>query len=133
MVVPDDATKQEKTRAQMAIELMDEMYDSVHNKLPPSSPSSRVLTRSQNIGKDGKPRGRKHIMHAELFAVTDNKMVNYLKTERGGKAYASILRAAFGDLDNIKYYLPHSQSDPGAKTDKGTSEADLALHFLKFL
>ena len=112
----------------MAVELMDEMYDAVHGKLPPSSPSSRVLTRSQNNG-----RGRKGIMHSELFAVTDDKMVNYLKTEEGGRAYASIFRAAFGDLDKIKYYLPHSQGSPGAKTDKGSSEADLALHFLKFL
>ena len=128
MIVPDDASEQDKMRAKLAIELMDELYNSVHGKMPKSSPDSRVLTRSQNDG-----RGRKGITHTELFAVTDNKMVNFLKTLEGGKEYANILRTAYGDLDKIKFYLPHSEAKPGAKTDKGSSEADLALHFMKYL
>jgi len=128
MILPDDATEQDKMRARMAIELMDELYDSVHGKMPKSSPDSRVLTRSQNEG-----RGRKGITHTELFAVTDNKMVNFLKTLEGGKEYANILRTAYGDLDKIKFFLPHSEASPGAKTDKGSTEADLALHFMKYL
>ena len=128
MILPDDATEQDKVRARMAVELMDELYDSVHGKMPQSSPTSRVLTRSQNNN-----RGRKGVTHTELFAVTDNKMVNFLKTVEGAKEYASILRTAYGDSDKVKFYLPHSQSAPGAKTDKGSTEADLALHIMKYL
>ena len=133
MIIPDDASPETRSRARMAVELMDQIYEAVHGKMPGQGVDSRVLTTTENIGEDGKPRGRKGVMHSELFAVTDNKMVSYLKTDEGMKNYAAIFQNAFGDMDNIKWYLPHSERSPGAATDKGTTEADLALRLFKFL
>jgi|10_taG_2_1085330.scaffolds.fasta_scaffold00876_15 hypothetical protein len=133
MIIPDDASPETRNRARMAVSLMDNLYEAVHGKMPGQGVNSRVLTTTENVGEDGKPRGRKGVMHSELFAVTDNKMVSYLKTDAGMKNYAAIFQEVFGDMKNIKMYLPHSESSPGAATDKGTTEADLALRLFKFL
>ena len=128
MVIPDDAKPETQTAAALAIGLMDNLYEQVHGKEPSKSVEERLLTKSQNAG-----RGREGVVHSELFAVTDNKMVNFLKTEAGIKEYAAIIREAFQDVPQLQIFLPHSQSDQGAKTDKGSSEVSLALRTLKYL
>ena len=128
MVIPDDAKPETQTAAALAIGLMDNLYEQVHGKAPSKSVEERLLTKSQNAG-----RGREGVVHSELFAVTDNKMVNFLKTEAGIKEYAAIIREAFQDVPQLQIYLPHSQKDQGAQTDKGSSEVSLALRTLKYL
>tara|TARA_Y100001972_G_scaffold31709_1_gene39029 strand:+ start:872 stop:2941 length:2070 start_codon:yes stop_codon:yes gene_type:complete len=128
MIVPDDAKPETQTAAALAIGLMDNLYEQVHGKAPSKSVEERLLTKSQNAG-----RGREGVVHSELFAVTDNKMVNFLKTEAGMKEYAAIIREAFQDVPKLKIFLPHSQKDQGAQTDKGSSEVSLALRTLKYL
>ena len=128
MVIPDDAKPETQTAAALAIGLMDNLYEQVHGKEPSKSVEERLLTKSQNAG-----RGREGVVHSELFAVTDNKMVNFLKTEAGIKEYAAIIREAFQDVPQLQIFLPHSQKDQGAKTDKGSSEVSLALRTLKYL
>ena len=128
MIIPDGATKDTRTRAQSAVRLMDDLYSRVHGRRPKRKVNSRVKTTTENRG-----RGREHIMHTELFAVTDNKMVNYLKTDEGAREYTGILHRVFGDLDGMRWFLPHSEKRQGATTDKGSSEVDLALHFMKYL
>ena len=128
MVIPDDAKPETQTAAALAIGLMDNLYEQVHGKAPSKSVEERLLTKSQNAG-----RGREGVVHSELFAVTDNKMVNFLKTEAGIKEYAAIIREAFQDVPQLQIFLPHSQKDQGAKTDKGSSEVSLALRTLKYL
>jgi len=128
MVVPDDAKPETQTAAALAIGLMDNLYEQVHGKAPSKSVEERLLTKSQNAG-----RGREGVVHSELFAVTDNKMVNFLKTEAGMKEYAAIIREAFQDVPKLQIFLPHSQKDQGAATDKGSSEVSLALRTLKYL
>ena len=107
---------------------MDNLYEKVHGKPPKKPLESRLLTKSQNQG-----RGRQGVVHTELFSVTDNKMINYLKTEAGIKEYAAVIREAFQDVPNLQIFLPHSQKAQGAETDKGSSEVSLALRALKYL
>lgn len=132
MVIPDDATPQAKTAAALAIGLMDNLFEKVHGRAPKASLESRLKTTSQNKSKENQG-GRKGVIHSELFAVTDNKMVNFLKTEAGIKEYTGILREAFQDVPKLQIFLPHSQKDQGAATDKGSSEVSLALRTLKYL
>lgn len=132
MVIPDDAKPEARTAAALAIGLMDNLYEKVHGRAPKASLESRLRTTSQNKSEENQG-GRKGVIHSELFAVTDNKMVNYLKTEAGMKEYAAIIREAFQDVPKLQVFLPHSQKDQGAATDKGSSEVSLALRTLKYL
>ena len=132
MVIPDDAKPEARTAAALAIGLMDNLYEKVHGRAPKASLKSRLRTTSQNKSEENQG-GRKGVIHSELFAVTDNKMVNYLKTEAGMKEYAAIIREAFKDVPKLQIFLPHSQKDQGAATDKGSSEVSLALRTLKYL
>ena len=132
MVIPDDAKEETKTAAALAIGLMDELFEKVHGRAPKRSLESRLKTTSQNKS-DTNQGGRKGVIHSELFAVTDNKMVNFLKTEAGIKEYTGILREAFKDVPKLQIFLPHNQKDQGAETDKGSSEVSLALRALKYL
>tara|TARA_R100000655_G_scaffold48163_1_gene85543 strand:- start:1476 stop:3443 length:1968 start_codon:yes stop_codon:yes gene_type:complete len=132
MVIPDDATPEARLAAGGAIALMDELFEKVHGRAPKASLESRLKTTSQNKS-DTNQGGRKGVIHSELFAVTDNKMVNFLKTEAGIKEYTGILREAFRDVPKLQIFLPHNQKDQGAETDKGSSEVSLALRALKYL
>ena len=93
---------------------------------------SQVVTAGDPMGKpkDGEKqkvwRGKVGVLHLEGFAITDKKMVAFLKTPRGKAKYRQILNQSFGGIHGITLGLPHSATDIGAE-DKETKDNEVSL------
>ena len=129
VVIPDDATKEQRAAASAYVKAMARLQrDQFGRTLKP-----RVLTRSQN--KKNQPTrknfsgGRPDAFHTEGFAITDEKMVEFIKTPEGRAIYLGILNSTLGKMTDVTFTLPHSANDPGA-VHKGTSEVRLAQYLM---
>lgn len=125
VVIPDNATKQQRHAAEEYANRVAKAYEEKFGK----SLKPKVLTRSEN------GRGRAGTIHTEPFAATDTKAVEYFINSKEGRAkLAEITKETLGKLPGVKFSLPHDEAsgDKGAVGPHG-SEVDLAKKLMEDL
>lgn len=132
VVIPDNAAPEQRQAAEAYASKIADVYKQKFG----TSLSPRVVTRSQNIGTNGKPRGRPGTIHTEPFAVTDSKAVAFFNSPEGQRMHAGILRDTFGKIPGVHFSLPHDpygqRRDHGAAAN-GVDEVKLARPVLEML
>jgi len=113
IVIPDDATKQERRAAEAYVKAVQEFFKS-HGL---DRPIRGVHTRSEA------GRGVKGQFHTEPFFMGDTAAVNAIKGDLDG--YAKVLAKTLGTLEGVTFMPPHKQNDPGANKGK-FNERDFA-------
>jgi hypothetical protein len=117
VVIPDDATPEQRQAAEAYAARIAEVYEKQFGK----SLAPRVITRSEN------GRGRAATIHTEPYAVTDAKAVEFFGSAEGSRLHAQILRETLGKIPGVHFSMPHNE----AKGDRGahgsrTNEVKLA-------
>jgi hypothetical protein len=107
----------------------------LHKEIDPENRKdfkAQVITSGSKMGtpKEGEEQkfwnGKQHVTHLEGFAITDKKMVAFLKTKQGKARYRQILSKAFGNAHGATIGLPHTEIDSGAE-DKSTGDTEVSL------
>ena len=121
IVIPDNATKEQRKQAQAYVRQIEEVYKEKFGKSLPG----KVVTRSEN------QRVRQSTIHSEPFSVNDDKAVEYFtRTDEGRAKLANITANTLGKIPGVQFSLPHDPYKP-MKPDYGAvgamgSEVDLA-------
>jgi hypothetical protein len=115
VVIPDNATPTQRKASKEYAAGVAAMQKRISGK----TLKTRVVTRSQN------GRGRSNAIHTEGFAITDKKMIAYIKTPKGKAEYLALLNRTFGTIPGVQFRIPHSKDASGAEHD-GNSEESIA-------
>lgn len=119
IVIPDDATDQQRAAATEYVNRIADAY----NKKFGTNLKGIVSSRSENR------RGRSNTIHTEAFNIRDKDAIDYFyNTEEGQAELANITASTLGQIPGANFQLPHGGlegKDKGASGPFG-SEVDLA-------
>jgi hypothetical protein len=116
IVIPDDATDEEKAAAQNYVASVKKYFEDRGYK---NYPVRGVRQTSTN------KRGVPGFFHTEPFFSTDKEAVDIISKDPGG--YASVVASTLGSLPGTKFIPPHMEESQGASIPKGPSERQFAL------
>ena len=116
VVIPDDATDEEKAAAQNYVSSVKKYFEDRGYK---NYPIRGVRRTSAN------KRGVPGFIHTEPFFSTDKEAVDIISKDPAG--YASVVATTLGALPGTKFIPPHMEESQGAVIPKGLSERQFAL------
>lgn len=121
IVIPDDATEQQRAAAQSYVDAIAASYNRKFGK----QVKGKVTTTSEN------GRGRGNTIHTEAFNIRDKNAIQYYYfTEEGRKELAQITSSTLGTLPGVRFQLPHGADENNAASSGAVgplgSEVDLA-------
>lgn len=122
VVIPDDATKEQREAAQQYVREVEQLYKKQFDKSLPG----RVITRSENkaLQPDRKnfSGGRTATMHLEPGSINDDKFIDYIRSPEGRKELSRIHMNTVGKIPNVVFSEPHDRFDK-EKPDVGAVAA----------
>ena len=125
VIVPPNAPEELMRGANM---YANEML-ALHKEIDPENRKefkAQVITAGTLMANKKPWRGKEYVTHLEGFAITDKKMVEFLKTKKGKARYRQILNKSFGNAYGATIGLPHTDVDEGAE-DKSTGDTEVSL------
>lgn len=127
IVIPNNATAQERRAAQAAV---DGVAGWLKDNLGGNRRSTGIVKTTAENG-----RGLGGFFHTEFHSVNDSRAVNLIRENSGD--YARILGTTLGSIPGANFIVPHgdrrgSTTDPGAVSADGrTTEVNLAQHVIR--
>lgn len=112
IVIPDDATTEERQAAQNYVDSVEAFFKKHgHNNYP-----NRGVKTRQIVGS-----GKKGYFHTEPFFIADAKAVEIIKEHPA--EYAQILAETLGTINGARFIAPHEKGGEGASGSIGSERA----------
>lgn len=122
VVLPNDASPElQKQAAELSKRMVEDQKQRFGRDLKMGGKDGQGwIFQKDNLGPDGKPRGRPNTVHIEQYALQDKSAREFYSQGDGAKLYAEMIADTIGRVPGAVFAYPHGNKNTGKATDKGT-------------